>query len=61
MYVNTDYLIGEVRIGGLDCNDHEIVEFKILGDTGTPVCRSATLDFGKANFRLFKGLVKKDL
>lgn len=60
MFINTDNLIGEVMIGGFDHNDHE-VEFKILGDMGAPVSRSATLDFGKENFRLFKGLVRKNL
>ncbi|KAF1487797.1 hypothetical protein FQV18_0002667, partial [Eudyptula minor novaehollandiae] len=60
LFVNRDGCMGEVMVGGcLVHSDHETVEFKIFGNTRKTVSRDATVDFGRAGFRLLKELVSK--
>ena len=57
--VNREELVGEIKVGGcLGCNDHEMFEFSILAETKRGVNKTATLDFRRANFDLFKRLTK---
>ena len=43
--------------GSLGCSDHEIVEFRIVCDRSRATSRITTLNFRRANFGLFKGLL----
>jgi len=55
LFVNTEGLVGDVRVGGcLDHSDREMVEFKIFVVMRIKVSRVATLDFKRANFKLFR-------
>ncbi|KAK4830133.1 hypothetical protein QYF61_008560 [Mycteria americana] len=57
MVTNASELIGDVKIGGsLGCSDHALVEFAVLRDMGQAKKKVRTLNFGKANFQLFKDL-----
>ena len=43
-----------MQVGGsLQCNDHEIVEFRLLYGRDKAVSRVATVNFRRANFDLF--------
>jgi len=54
-------LISYVKTGGsLGCNDHAWVKFTDLRDTGQAKSIVRTLNFRKANFHLFKGLVSRN-
>ncbi|GAB0209615.1 hypothetical protein GRJ2_003427200 [Grus japonensis] len=55
---NKEGLVGDVKVGGsLGCNDHEMVEFRILHGRSRAISRITTLDFRRANFGLFKDLL----
>ncbi|GAB0209598.1 mitochondrial enolase superfamily member 1 [Grus japonensis] len=55
---NKEGLVGDVKVGGsLGCNDHEMVEFRILHGRSRAISRIKTLDFRRANFGLFKDLL----
>lgn len=41
----------------LGCSDHKMVEFKILRGRSKAIGRTATLDFKRANLKLFKDLL----
>lgn len=50
--------MGGVKIG--DClrqNNHELIEFLILGKLRRGISRTVTLDFWKADFGLFRRLI----
>ncbi|XP_052628596.1 uncharacterized protein LOC128134646 [Harpia harpyja] len=52
--------MGEVVIGGwLGHSDHKVVEFQIIGDRRKTASKTSTLDMGRADFRLLRGLVSK--
>ncbi|PKU38713.1 hypothetical protein llap_10978 [Limosa lapponica baueri] len=58
--VNRDEPVGEVKVGGrLGQSDHEMIEFSILGETRRRVTKTATLDFRRANFNLYRRLPDK--
>ncbi|PKU43807.1 hypothetical protein llap_5873 [Limosa lapponica baueri] len=60
LLVNREELVGEVKVGGhLGHSDHETIEFSILGETRRGVTKTATLDFRRANFDLFRRLLDK--
>ena len=42
---------------GLGCSDHEMVEFKILREARRAHSKLTTLDFRRADFSLFMGLL----
>jgi len=57
---NASELTGGVKTGGnLGCSDHALVEFTVLRDMGKARSVVRTLNFRKANFQLFKGLVSR--
>lgn len=58
LFTNREGLVGDVKDG--DClgqNDHEVVEFSILGDVGRVTSRTAVLNFRRVGFDLFRSLV----
>jgi len=55
-------LVGDVMVGGcLGHSEHEIIEFLIPGEVRRGVSRTAALDFQRADFCLFRGLVAESL
>lgn len=40
-------------------NDHEMIEFSSLGEVRSGVSKTATLDFWRTDFRLFRLLVER--
>ena len=53
-------LIGDVMTGGsLGCSDHALVDFAVLRHVGQAKSKVRTLNFKKANCRLFKELVRR--
>ncbi|KAK4827846.1 LOW QUALITY PROTEIN: hypothetical protein QYF61_021983 [Mycteria americana] len=60
LFVNREGLAGDVMVGGcLGHSDHEVIEFLILGEVRRGVSRTATLDFWRADFGLFRGLADR--
>jgi len=54
LVINTSELADDDKTGGsLGYNDHALVEFKVLRDTGQVKTKVMTLNFRKANFQLF--------
>jgi len=55
---NKEGLVEDAKVGGsLGGSDHEMVEFRILHGGNREINRIKTLDFKRANFRLFKELL----
>ena len=53
-------LIGNVKIGGcLGQSDHEMLDFSILVEPQRGVSRTATWDFQRADFSLFRTMVER--
>ena len=60
LIVNREGLVGDVMVGGrLGHSNHERIEFSILGEIRRGISRTATLDFQRADFGLFRGLVDR--
>ena len=60
LFVNREGLVGDGMVGGcLGHSDHEMIEFLILREVRRVVIRTATLDFWRADFVLFKGPVDR--
>ena len=60
LFVNGEGLMGDVMVGGcLGHSDHEMVEFKIFSIMRKKDSRVATLDFRRANFKLFGELFSR--
>ncbi|GAB0186634.1 hypothetical protein GRJ2_001128700 [Grus japonensis] len=60
LFVNREGLVGNVMVGGhLGHSHHEMIEFLILGEVKRRVSRTATLDFQRADFGLFRRLVDR--
>ncbi|KAK4810673.1 hypothetical protein QYF61_007473 [Mycteria americana] len=60
LFTNREGLVGDVMVGGcLGQSDHEMIEFLILGEVRREVSRTATLDFRRADFGLFRRLVER--
>ena len=60
LFANREGLVGDVMVGGrLGHTYHEIIELSILGEVRRGVSRTATLDFWRADFGLFRGLVDR--
>ncbi|KAK4829461.1 hypothetical protein QYF61_004679 [Mycteria americana] len=60
LFVNREGLVGDVMVGGrLGHSDHKMIEFLVLGEVRRGVSRTATLDFRRADFGLFRRLVDK--
>jgi len=57
---NASELIGDVKIGGsLGCSDHALVELMLLKEMGITKSIVRTLNFRRANFQLFKEIVRR--
>ena len=55
---NKGGLVEDAKTGGsLGCSDHEMVDFRILHGGSRAINRITALDFKRANFGLFKGLL----
>ena len=60
LFVNREGLVGDEMAGGcLVHSSHEMIEFLILGEVRRGVSGTATLDFRRADFGLFRGLVDR--
>ena len=58
LFPNREGLVGDVEVGGcLEQSDHDMVEFSILGGGKRESDKTATLDFRRADFELFRRLV----
>ena len=59
--VNRECLVGDVKVGGrLGHSDHEMLDFSIPVEPQRGVSRTATLDFQRADFNLFRTMVERD-
>ncbi|KAK4809578.1 hypothetical protein QYF61_020000 [Mycteria americana] len=60
LFTNRDGLVSDVMVGGcLGQSDHEMIEFLIRGEVARGVGKTATLDFRRADFSLFRRLVER--
>ena len=60
LFVNRECLVGDVRVGGrLGHSDQEMLDFSILVEPQRGVNRTATLDFWRADFTLFRTMVER--
>lgn len=60
LFVNREGLLGDVKVGGhLGHSDHEMLDFLILVEPRWGVSRTATLDFWRADFNLFRTMVER--
>ena len=59
LFVNREGLVGDVRVGGhLGLSNHKMLDFSILVGPQKGVSRTATLDFQRADFNLFRTMVE---
>ena len=60
LFVNREGLVGDVKVGGrLGQSDHEMLDFSILVEPRKGASRTATLDFRRADFNLFRTMVER--
>ncbi|KAK4828839.1 hypothetical protein QYF61_000896 [Mycteria americana] len=60
LFMNREGLVSHVMVGGcLGQSDHEMIEFLIRGEVVRGVSKTATLDFRRADFGLFRRLVER--
>ncbi|RMC20142.1 hypothetical protein DUI87_00988 [Hirundo rustica rustica] len=60
LFANRDGLVGDVVVGGrLGQSDHEIIEFSIFGEIRRNTNKILTLDFQRADFGLFRRLIRR--
>ncbi|KAK4813827.1 hypothetical protein QYF61_001831 [Mycteria americana] len=60
LFTNREGLVSHVMVGGrLGQSDHEMMEFLIRGEAARGVSKTATLDFRRADFSLFRRLVER--
>ncbi|KAK4820905.1 hypothetical protein QYF61_008137 [Mycteria americana] len=60
LFTNREGLVSHVMVGGrLGQSDHEMIEFLIRGEAARGVSKTATLDFRRADFGLFRRLVER--
>jgi len=58
LFTNKEGLVGDVEVRGcLGRSDHEMVEFSVLGGFRRGNNKTATLDFWRADFELFRKVV----
>ena len=55
LFGNRECLVGDIKVRGcLGRSDHEMLDFSILLEPERGVSRTATLDFRRADFNLFR-------
>ena len=60
LFVNRGGLVGDVKVGGrLGQRDHKMLDFSILVEPRRGVSRTATLDFRRADFNLYRTMVER--
>ena len=60
LFTNRESLVGDVEVGGcLGQSDYDMVEFSILGGVRRGNSKTATLDFQRADFELFRRLSRE--
>ncbi|KAK4822159.1 hypothetical protein QYF61_010420 [Mycteria americana] len=60
LFTSREGLVSHVMVGGrLGQSDHEMIEFLIRGEAARGVSKTATLDFRRADFGLFRRLVER--
>jgi len=60
LVTNASELVGDVKIGGsLGCSNHALVELTLLREMGITKSIVRTLNFRRANFQLFKEIVRR--
>ena len=60
LFVNREGLVGDVKAGGrLGQRDREMLDFSILVEPRRGVSRTATLDFQRTDFNLFRTMVER--
>ncbi|KAK4829261.1 hypothetical protein QYF61_002653 [Mycteria americana] len=60
LFTNREGLVSHVMVGGrLGQSDHKMIEFLIRGEAAREVSKTATLDFQRADFGLFRRLVER--
>ncbi|KAK4825574.1 LOW QUALITY PROTEIN: hypothetical protein QYF61_000573 [Mycteria americana] len=60
LFTNREGLVSHVMVGGrLGQSDHKMIEFLICGEAARGISRTATLDFQRADFGLFRRLVER--
>ena len=60
LFVNRESLVGDVKVGGhLGQSDHEMLDFSILVEPQRGVSRTATLDFRRTDFNLYRTMVER--
>ncbi|KAK4814759.1 hypothetical protein QYF61_026736 [Mycteria americana] len=60
LFTNREGLVSDVMVGGcLGHSDHKMIDFLILGEAARGVSKTATLDFRRADFGLFRRLVER--
>ncbi|KAK4831172.1 hypothetical protein QYF61_015642 [Mycteria americana] len=60
LFTNREGLVSDVMVGGcLGQSDHEMIEFLIRGEVARGFSKTATLDFRRADFGLFRSLVER--
>ncbi|KAK4831851.1 hypothetical protein QYF61_019679 [Mycteria americana] len=60
LFTNREGLVRDVMVGGrLGQSDHEMIEFLIRGEAARGVSKTATLEFRRADFGLFRRLVER--
>lgn len=60
LFVNREGLVGDVKVAGyLGQSDHKMLDFSILVEPRRGVSRTATLDFRRVDFNLFRTMVER--
>ena len=60
LFVNREGLVGDVKAGGrLGQSDREMLDISILAEPRRGVSRTATLDFRRVDFNLFRTMVER--
>jgi len=60
LFTNREGLVGDVVVRGhFGLSDHEMIEFLVRGEVKRGASRTATMDFRRADFGLFRMLVQR--
>ena len=61
LFASREGLVGDVKVGGClgPISDHEMLYFSVLVEPQRGVSRTATLDFWRADFSLFRTMIER--